>query len=148
MNTRDPIGIYVASRASIPARGAMWRIMRTAGWPIISSWIDEDGEGATGDFGELWSRIAREVTNAERLVLYAEPEDMPLKGALIEVGMALAAGVPVVAVLPGIVLEPRSMRPVGSWLAHPMVQIVATVSEAVKCRVPYRAVIGRATGAA
>lgn len=129
-------GIYVASRASVPARGRMWRDYRSAGYPIISTWIDEDGEGATADLGELWSRIIAEVTSAKRLVLYAEPYDLPLKGALVEVGMALAAGVPVVAVLPGIALEPRSMRPIGSWLKHPLVFIALDVSEALSCWVP------------
>jgi hypothetical protein len=129
--TQPTAGIYVASRASVPERGAMWRALRADGWPIISTWIDEDGEGATDDFEELWRRIEQEVTGAARLIFYAEPDDLPLKGALIEAGMALAAGVPVYAVLPGVRLEPRSMRPVGSWLAHPKVQIVATVEEAL-----------------
>ena len=124
-------GICVASRASVPERGAMWRRLRAEGWPIISTWIDEDGEGETGDFGELWHRIEREVTTASRLVFYAEPDDLPLKGALIEAGMALAAGVPVYAVLPGVQLEPRSMRPVGSWLAHPNVKIVDSIEAAL-----------------
>lgn len=124
-------GIYVASRASVPERGAMWRRLRAEGAPIISTWIDEDGEGATADFGDLWSRICSEVTGAKALILYAEPDDLPLKGAFIEVGMALAASIPVYAVLPGIRLEPRSMRPVGSWLAHPGVHIVDDVATAV-----------------
>ena len=54
-------GIYVASRASVPARGAMWRRLRSEGWPIVSTWIDEDGEGQTDDFSDLWERIHREV---------------------------------------------------------------------------------------
>lgn len=125
-------GIYVASRASVLERGAMWRALRAGGVPIAASWIDEDGEGATGDFGELWGRICREVTGATALILYAEPSDFPLKGAYIEVGMALAAGVPVYAVLPGVQLEPRSMRPVGSWLLHPLVEIAPSVQIAVE----------------
>lgn len=124
--------IYVASRASVPERAAMWRNLRSQGWPIISTWIDEDGEGATDDFGELWSRIEREVTSATRLIFYAEPDDLPLKGALIEAGMALAAGVPVYAVLPGVNLHPRSWRPVGSWLAHPNVTIAPSLAAALR----------------
>lgn len=119
----DP-AIYVASRASLPARGKMWRDFRADGWPIISTWIDEDGQGATADMGELWPRIASEVARSDALILYAEPGDLPLKGALIEVGMALACGIPVYAILPGVQLESRSMRPIGSWLAHPLVTIV------------------------
>lgn len=127
-----PRGIYVASRASVPERGAMWRALRADGVPISATWIDEDGEGATGDFGELWDRIRREVTGSVALILYAEPGDFPLKGAYVEVGMALAVGLPIYAILPGVALEQRSMRPVGSWLLHPLVEVMESVEAAVK----------------
>jgi hypothetical protein len=125
------VKVYVASRASIPERGAMWRALRAEGHNIVSSWIDEDGEGQTADFGDLWERICKEVTTADRLVLYVEPDDFPLKGAFIEVGMALAAGVPVFVVAPGVKIEPRSMRPIGSWMRHQNVTRAATVLEAL-----------------
>lgn len=126
-------GIYVASRASVPARPAMWRLLRDRfGLPIISTWIDEAGEGETACNRELWSRIEHEVTSAERLVFYVEPEDLPLKGAYIEVGMALAAGVPVFVVAPGVKLEPVTMRPLGSWTRHPLVRFCDTVE--IACR--------------
>lgn len=113
--------IYVASRASVPERGAMWRRYREQGVPIASSWIDEDGEGRTEDFTELWDRIQHEVSESEALVLYAESDDFPLKGALIEVGMALGMGKGILVCLPGVTLEHRSMRPIGSWIWHPLV---------------------------
>jgi hypothetical protein len=114
-------GIYVASRASTPDRPAMWRAFRDEGFPIISTWIDEAGAGETACLTGLWKRIEREVTGARALVLYAEPDDFPLKGALIEVGMAIAAGVPVRVVVPGVDLDPVSIRPLGSWAKHPLV---------------------------
>lgn len=119
----EPSGqrIYVASRASLPARPAMWRQFRADGWPIISTWIDEAEAGQTDDLGELWRRIEREVTTATALIFYAEPDDIPLKGAYIEVGMALAAGVPVLVVTPGLNLTAPSYRPIGSWVCHPAV---------------------------
>lgn len=101
----------------------MWRDYRWHGFPIISTWIDEAGEGETADMSELWSRISSEVASANALVIYIEPQDLPLKGALIEVGMALALGKSVFAVMPGFVLESPSLRPVGSWLRHPLVTI-------------------------
>ena len=125
-------GVYVASRASVPERAAMWRRLRADGWPIISTWIDEDGPGQTADVGELWTRIAAEVTGAAGLVLYVEPGDFPLKGALIEVGMAIAASVPVVVVAPGVIIEPRSYRPIGSWMAHPLVSASPNVLVALR----------------
>ena len=111
-------GIYVASRASIPARSEMWRRLRDAGHKITSTWIDEAGEGETADFRELWTRIIEEIRAADKLVLYAEQNDFPLKGALVEVGIALGMGKPVVVCLPGVDLEGRTYRPVGSWIAH------------------------------
>lgn len=107
-------GIYVASRVK---HAEMWRARRyEQRLPIVSSWIDEAGEGETADFAELWRRIGREVTSASCLLLYATPDCFPLKGALVEVGMAMAAGVRVVACLPGVELDGRTLRPVGSWL--------------------------------
>lgn len=126
----DSFGLYVASRASAPERPAMWRKYRELGLPIISTWIDEAGEGETACNRELWQRIEREVTGASALIFYAEPGDFPLKGALVEVGMALAAGIPVRVVIPGVDLQPRSLRPLGSWAMHPLVSFYDSVADA------------------
>lgn len=125
-------GTYIASRASLPERSAAWRRLRDVdGWKITSTWIDEAGAGQTPDLGALWLRIETEVAASERLVLYVEPEDFPLKGALIEVGMALAHRIPIRVVAPGVVLEPVSFRPIGSWVRHPLVTFVDTMEEAL-----------------
>lgn len=132
VETRDAGGVYIASRASLPERSANWRMLRDiGGWHIISSWIDEAGEGRTADFSELWLRIENEIRNAERLILYVEADDFPLKGALIEVGMALALGVPVYVVAPGVILEERSCRPLGSWMRHPRVTLRNSMADAL-----------------
>lgn len=115
------LAIYVASRASVPERGAMWRRFRSDGFRIISSWIDEDGEGESVSLENLWERISIEVELAYGVVLYAEADDFPLKGALIEVGIALGMNKPVVVCLPNMTLDPRSCRPIGSWINHPLV---------------------------
>lgn len=124
-------GVYVASRASVLARGEMWRRLRADGAPIISTWIDEDGENDTADLDELWVRINREVTSAAALILYVETDDFPLKGAFVEVGMAIAAGVPIFVVAPGVFISGRNQRPFGSWCRHPSVSFCGTVSEAL-----------------
>lgn len=122
-------GIYVASRVK---HAPMWRQYREAGAPIISTWIDEDGEGETADFGDLWVRIQREVSAAERLVFFAAADDFPFKGALVEVGMAIASHAPVYLCLAsGVQLEPRSLRPLGSWARHPQVTWVKSLDEAL-----------------
>jgi hypothetical protein len=125
-------GVYVASRASLPERAAMWRRLRSEGWPIVSTWIDEAGPGETEDMGGLWVRVAREVTGSAGLILYVEPGDFPLKGALVEVGMALAIGRPVVVVAPSVEVDPRSGRPIGSWVRHPRVCRVGSVIDAFR----------------
>lgn len=111
--------VYVASGASLPERPAMWKGLRASGWRISSTWIDEAGEDDTDDFADLWQRIEGEIRASDGLILYAEKQDLPLKGALIEVGMALGMRKPVAVVLGGPpFLEPRSLRPIGSWLHH------------------------------
>lgn len=128
---RPPLpGIYVASRASSPERPAMWRALRDAGWHITSSWIDEAGEGQTASFTELWGRIEREIRGSLGLIVYAEPEDFPLKGAYLEAGIAIGAGLPVAVVMPKVELEARSDRPMGSWIRHPGVTICRSLEEA------------------
>ena len=111
--------IYVASRASLPERPEMWRKLRDSGWDITSTWIDESGEGETESFTELWQRIESEIDSSEGVVLYAEGDDFPLKGALVEAGIALGMGKRVGIVLKDVDLQGRSMRPIGSWVAHP-----------------------------
>lgn len=122
--------VYVASRASLPELPAMWRQLRDEGADTTSSWIDIQDEGAQ-DYAELWSSIEAQIRASDRLVLYARAEDFPLKGALVEVGMALGAGKPVLVVLDSVVPDPESFRPVGSWMRHPGVRIVTYLQRAV-----------------
>lgn len=75
--------IYVASKT-----------FRLDGFPVHSTWIDEAGQGETLDWADLWRRCVSEAATATALVVYAESTDV-LKGALVEVGAALAAGRPV-----------------------------------------------------
>ncbi len=109
-------GIYVASRASQPRLPEMWKSLRSEGWPIISTWIDEPGAGETESMVELWMRIVAEVRSSEAVVFYADPESFPLRGAYVEVGIALAFGIPVFAIV-------RNKANVGSWINHPLVEI-------------------------
>jgi hypothetical protein len=88
-------GIYIASKTKHADR---WRFLRDkVGEPIISTWIDEAGEGESTDLNDLWRRCLSEAANCALLLLYREPDDV-LKGGWIELGAALANGVPVFAV--------------------------------------------------
>lgn len=88
-------GVYIASKAV--AHGPRWKKLRDDRFPIISTWIDESAPDATLDWPDLWDRCLSEATSAEVLIVYREPGEV-LKGAWVEVGAALAAGVKVIGV--------------------------------------------------
>lgn len=119
--------IYVASRASVPRYPEKWRELRDRGWPIISTWIDEAGPGLTEDFGELWRRIDREIHQAKGVVLWVEPDGFPLKGALIEIGIALGRGKPI-----GIYAPNVDLTKLGSWIQHPLVELCTSLEVAMQ----------------
>lgn len=75
----------------------MWQSLRLLGIPIVSTWIDEAGASETADRGELAQRCISEAVSAKAVLLYCEPGET-LKGALVEVGAALAHNVPVYCV--------------------------------------------------
>lgn len=79
---------YVASKTTHAWR---WRALRNRGHRINSTWIDEADEGQSADYADLAARCIAEAAAADALILYCEGGEM-LKGALIEVGAALAAG--------------------------------------------------------
>lgn len=87
-------GIYFASKVKHARR---WISLRDKGIPTSSTWIDEAEEGQTADYSELSERCINEIKNSRAVLLYCEPGEI-LKGALIEVGIALAVGVPVLCV--------------------------------------------------
>ena len=87
-------GIYIASKAT--AHAPKWISLRND-LPIISTWIDEAAPGMTLDWPDLWGRCLAEAASAEVLIVYMEPGEV-LKGAWVEVGAALQAGVPVIGV--------------------------------------------------
>lgn len=118
MTERERVSIYVASKTK---HAKLWQDLRSRGANIISTWIDEAGEGETSSFSELWNRIQLEVAGCNRLVFYVEPDDFPMKGALIEVGMALSLNKNVWVLGKGIIIDGRTARPLGSWIYHSMV---------------------------
>ena len=86
--------VYIASKAKY---GNEWVAKRDAGYPLISSWIDQCGVGETSDWPSLWEACISEASSACALVLICRNEDT-LKGAWAEMGAALAVGRPVFAV--------------------------------------------------
>lgn len=114
--------IYIASKTKY---ASWWRKLRAEGVPIISTWIDEevDKSGKSVNLKDLWIRCVSEARTASALILYYEEDDV-LKGALVEVGAALANFVPVYLVGPVIS---------GSWVHHPCVKLHTTnIEEALE----------------
>ena len=124
--TQGRHGFYVASRASIPERPAMWQRFRQRDVPIRSTWIDEAGPGETASFADLWTRIQAEISTCSVFVLYVGKGDLPLKGAYVEVGMALSLGIPV-----RVVADDDSFRRLGNWVGHPLVSRKSSIEEAL-----------------
>jgi len=89
-----PAQIFVASRTR---HAAKWRSLREAGWPIISTWIDEAGPEESRSLRNLALRCIQEAASCSYFILYCEVGDQ-LKGALLECGAALANSIPVYSV--------------------------------------------------
>lgn len=113
-------GIYIASKTKHADR---WRIARNVlGYPIVSTWINEAGEGETSDFADLWNRCLSEAAGADVLILYHHSDNDVLKGAFIELGAALSHGRKVIVV----------GNPPGTWPAHPNVERAESMEAALK----------------
>lgn len=118
------IGVYIASKTK---HAPKWKALRESGVPIISTWIDEAGIGETKCFTDLWRRCIDEAKNAERMIVYAEDGD-ELKGALVEVGAALAGGTPVYVV--------GKVEPLKTARNHRLVTEVSSLEEALRATTP------------
>lgn len=116
-------GIYVASKTKHAAR---WRHLRAAGLPIVSSWIDEAEPHQSPSLEDLWRRNVDEASTACALLVYVEANET-MKGALVEIGAALARGVPVFWVGP-------TDGPSGEYTVshHRLVRKVVSIAQAVR----------------
>lgn len=109
--------IYTASKT---IHAHKWRELRSLGYNINSTWIDEAGPGETACFRRLWERCINEAAQADALLLYRQPGEA-LKGAFIEAGAALASKKPVFA----IGIEDQSFR------YHPLITVCDSVNDAL-----------------
>ncbi len=114
--------IYVASKAS---HRPMWREMRKR-YPIEARWIDVDdsyiGRELTDDeYRGLWVTCIEDVSTSGAVVAWYEAGEV-WKGALIEIGVALALGKPVFL---------AGALPDHSWVHHPLVEHVGDLPTAL-----------------
>ena len=113
----------------MPDLPLMWQNWRAHGAPIISSWIDEAGQGEHPDFGMLWEcQVFEEIRACTGVILYVRFCDVPLKGAIGEAVAALILEKPVVIVAEN--CDPRQV--LGSWTAHRLVVRRDTIEEAFR----------------
>lgn len=82
--------IYIASKTKHAGHWLKLRVMKPD-HTFTSTWIDEACEGQTRDYSELATRCLADVAQSDYLLLYCAAGEI-LKGALIEVGAALALG--------------------------------------------------------
>lgn len=106
------VAIYGASKT---VHAPLWVTLRDQGFNIVSSWIDlpRDKTGQQIDHSKLWRDIEADVRRADFLVLYCLPGEL-LKGALVELGMALALG------KTAFVYGHRDNDCIGTFRAHPL----------------------------
>jgi nucleoside 2-deoxyribosyltransferase len=116
----------------------MWQRLRASSWShhqFTARWIDVPEVNIQNPYAdeherqwdpdvlrEHWIMDAIDVTGSDAVVCYQGVE--PLRGALVEAGMAIALGIPVIAVGDVYVL--------GSWVYHPTVRLVPVLSDALK----------------
>ena len=90
------IRVYPSSKVK---HAPMWRELQNtvphvffnARWPYLAKYendIDHDG------FRDLWIECKQDVMSADAVLLYVEENEI-LKGALVEVGIALANNIPI-----------------------------------------------------
>ena len=115
--------IYTASKAK---HAPWWQSLRAAGLNICASWIDwkfnYNGEPATAeDWASHWKSCIDQAASCDVLLLFCLDGEVQ-KGALIELGAALAAGRRVFMVTPYD----------WSWCHHPQVQCFDTLAQAIE----------------
>lgn len=118
------IRVYTASKMRHAAR---WREL-CASTPHVqfhARWLKHTAIGTpdTPEHAvEFWLQDEQDVKHADAVMLYAEGDEH-LRGALVEAGMAIAYGVPVIVV--------GKHSDYGTWQHHPGVTRVEDLTEAL-----------------
>lgn len=108
--------IYTASKIH---NAALFRTLRMnyPEFEFTARWIDLDqheGTATTLDFRRFWIIDVADVCRSDFVLVYANTSDEPLRGALVEAGVAIGRGIHVLAV--------GDARCFGSWHNHPFVE--------------------------
>jgi nucleoside 2-deoxyribosyltransferase len=116
------IRVYTASKLR---HGAMWRAYADDRVHFHARWLVHNLHGTQADperATEFWIEDEHDVRCADAVIVYAEEEDK-LRGALVEAGMAVAYGIPVIVI--------GSHPDYGTWQYHPGVARADTLEQAI-----------------
>lgn len=118
------IRVYTASKLR---HGAMWRKLdeETPGITCYSRWLKHNRivtPDTPENAREFWLQDTQDVRDADVVFVYAEPDDH-LRGALVEAGIAIAMGVPVIVI--------GDHPDYGTWQYHPLVIKALTIEKAI-----------------
>lgn len=121
------IRVYPSSKVR---HAPMWRRLQQEVPHVFfnARWIkraESQEEMDSYELAELWRECQQDVKDADLLLIYAEDGDQ-LKGAFVEVGMALAYGVKVMFVTPV-----EDWHAFGTWMHGTAVQRASTIEEAM-----------------
>jgi len=112
--------------ASGPGALRSWieEVKKKPGIQLVSDWEHLPLAVPLGLEKIIWTNILYQVNSADVLLLRAA-EDAPLRGALVEVGMALAFNTPVVF------WADSPHEHFGHWMHHPLIHLADNLDEAI-----------------
>ena len=118
------VRIYIASKMHHAER---WRglydelpdVHICSHWPFLEPFVHPSGENAR----KFWHDDVQDISDCHALIVYAE-EGEKLRGALVEAGIAIGMGRPVIVV--------GEHPDFGTWSFHPKVSRATTLAEAVQ----------------
>jgi nucleoside 2-deoxyribosyltransferase len=116
------VRVYFASKLR---HGGRWRTLCASAHQFVAyaRWLKHTSIGTPDtpdNASTFWLEDQQDVKHADVVVVYAEPGEH-LRGALVEAGMAIAYGKPVVVV--------GDHPDYGTWQYHPLVHRVADFDE-------------------
>jgi hypothetical protein len=121
------IRVYPSSKVK---HAPMWReIQQTVPHVFFNArWVkraERESDLKEGDFLDLWHECQADIESSDVVLVYAEEGDV-LKGALVEVGIALANRIRVLLVTPE-----KNRLAYGTWIHMDEVEWLTSMEEAI-----------------
>jgi nucleoside 2-deoxyribosyltransferase len=116
--------VYTASKINT---GKLWRQLHTD-WPEVyfhARWLKHNvlgTEDTNDNASKFWQEDVEDIKTSDYLIIYAVSRDEHLRGALVEAGIALGEGIPVIVV--------GEHKDYGTWQYHPLCKKVSSLEAA------------------